>query len=104
MGVVCNPIRMGRWSEPIVVCVCHSDEMMREADANDTSGELGSALPGSLVGESVFRTAKLEMLIESASLLPLVSVVTECQSECGALKSLSTSESVPISKWSSGGK
>ena len=40
---------------------------MREADANDTSGELGSKFPGSLVGESVFRTATLEMLIESAS-------------------------------------
>ena len=40
---------------------------MREADANDTSGELGSALPGSLVGESVFKTAKLEILTESAS-------------------------------------
>ena len=50
MAVVCNPIRMGRWS-----------------DANDTSGELGSALPGSLVGEAVFRTAKQEILIESAS-------------------------------------
>ena len=37
--------------------------MIREAGANDTSGELGSAVPGSLVGESVFRTAKLEMLI-----------------------------------------
>ena len=47
MAVVCNPIRMGRWSELMVVCVCHSDEVMREADANDTSGELGSALPGS---------------------------------------------------------
>ena len=45
------------------MCVFHSDEVMREADANDTSGELGSAFPGSLVGESVFRTAKLEMLI-----------------------------------------
>ena len=40
---------------------------MREADSNDTSGELGSAFPGSLVGESVFRTAKLELLTESAS-------------------------------------
>ena len=40
---------------------------MREADANDTSGELGSALPGSHVGESVFRTAKMEILTESAS-------------------------------------
>ena len=34
----------------MVMCVCHSDEVIREADANDTSGELGSALPGSLVG------------------------------------------------------
>ena len=54
---------------------------MREADANDTSGELGLTFPGSVVGESVFRTAKLGMLIESASLLSLVSVVPECQSE-----------------------
>ena len=58
---------MGRWSELMGVCVCHSDEVMREADANDISGELGSAFPGSLVGEYVFRTAKLEMLIESTS-------------------------------------
>ena len=78
MEVVCNPIRMGRWFELIVVCICHSDEVMREADANDTSGELGSAIPGSLVGEFVFRTTKLEMLTESASWLPLVSVVPEC--------------------------
>ena len=67
MEVVCNPMRMGRRSELMVVCVCHSDEVMREADANDTSGELGSALPWGLMGESVFRTANLEMLIESAS-------------------------------------
>ena len=38
VAVVCNPIRMGRWSELMVVRVCHSDEVMREADANDTSG------------------------------------------------------------------
>ena len=82
------------------MCVCHSDEVIRDADAN---GELGSAFPGSLVGESVFRTAKLEMLIKSASWLPLVSVVPECQSEWWALKSPSTSESVPVSMWSSGG-
>ena len=63
------------------MCVCHSDKVMREADANDSSGELGSAFPGSLVGESVFRNAKLEMLTESASWLPLVSDVPECQSE-----------------------
>ena len=67
MAVVCNPLRMGRWSELVVVCVCHLDEVMREVDANDTSGELGLALPGSLVGESVFRTAKLEVLTELLS-------------------------------------
>ena len=67
MAVVCNPIRIGRWSELMAVCVFHSDEVMREADANDTSGKLGSAFPGSIVGKSVFRTAKLEMMIESAS-------------------------------------
>ena len=67
MAVVCNPIRMGRWSELMVVCVCHSDEVMREADANDTSEELGSELPVSLVDTSVFRAAKLEILTASAS-------------------------------------
>ena len=67
MAVVCNPTRMGRWSELMVVCVCHSDEVISEADAKNTSGELGSAIPGSLVSESVFSTAKLEILIESAS-------------------------------------
>ena len=81
MAVFSNPIRMGRWSELMVVCVCHSDDVMREADANDTSGELGSAFSGSLVGESVFRTAKLEMLTESTSWFPLVSDLPECQSE-----------------------
>ena len=24
MAIVCNPIRMGRWSELMVVCVCNS--------------------------------------------------------------------------------
>ena len=38
--VVCNPIRMGRWYDLMVVCVCHLDEVMRETDANDISGEL----------------------------------------------------------------
>ena len=77
MAVVCNLIRMGRWSELMVICVCLTDEVMREVDANYTSGELGLAFAGSLVGESVFRTAKLEILTESASWLPLVSVVPE---------------------------
>ena len=61
LAVDCNPIRMGRWSELMVMCVCYSDEVIREADANDTSGELRSVFPGSLVvGESVFRTANLK--------------------------------------------
>ena len=38
VAVVCNTIRMCRWSELMVVCVCHSDEVMREADANDNWG------------------------------------------------------------------
>ena len=40
MVVVCNPISIGRWSELMVVYVCHSDELMTEANANETSGEL----------------------------------------------------------------
>ena len=48
MTVVYIPIRMGRWSELMVVCVCHWDEVMREADANDTSRDLGSVFPGCL--------------------------------------------------------
>ena len=72
MVVVCNTIMVGRWYELMVLCVCHSDEVMREVDANDTSGEVWSEFQGSPVGESVFKTEKLKMLIESASWLPLV--------------------------------
>ena len=60
MAVICNPIRMGRWSELMVVCVCHSGEVMREADANETSGELGSTFTGSLVTKSVFRAENID--------------------------------------------
>ena len=64
MEVVCNPIRIDRWSELMVVCVCHSDEVIRDADTNEkTSGELGSEFPWSLVGESAFKTANLEKLM-----------------------------------------
>ena len=35
------------------MCVCHSDEVMREADANETSGDLGSAFPWSIVGDCI---------------------------------------------------
>ena len=32
MAVFCNPIRICRLSELMVVCVCHLDDLMREAD------------------------------------------------------------------------
>ena len=38
--------------------VCHSGKAMREADAKDTSGELGSAFPGSLVGKNYIYDCK----------------------------------------------
>ena len=44
-------MRISRWSEPMFVFVCQLVEVIRETDANETSGEDGLALPGSLVGE-----------------------------------------------------
>ena len=49
---ICKLMRIGRWSEPRFVFVCQLVEVIREADANETSGDLGLALPGNLVGES----------------------------------------------------
>ena len=43
-------MRIGRWSELNVDRVCHEHEVMREADPNEPSGELGSALGQTLVG------------------------------------------------------
>ena len=37
-------MRIGRWSELSVDRVCHEHEVMREVDANESSGELGSGL------------------------------------------------------------
>ena len=56
---------------------------MRDADANETSDELGSALDGTLVGVSQLRIP----LIESAIFLPLVSVDHEYEDGWCALKS-----------------
>ena len=58
MTSICKLMRIGRWSEPRFVLVCQLVEVIREADANETSGELGLALPGNLVGESQFRILK----------------------------------------------
>ena len=51
--------------------------MIREADANETSGEDGLALPGSLVGEYQLRIPKLKPDIIFSNTVPLVSVELE---------------------------
>ena len=48
-------MRNGRWSELSVISVCQEHEAMRDADVNETSGELGSAFGGTLVGRSQLR-------------------------------------------------
>ena len=70
---------IGRWSELSVDRVCQEHEVMRDADANETSGELGSALGGTLVGVSQLRIPWSEPLIESAIFLPPVSIDFEYQ-------------------------
>ena len=47
---ICKLMRIGRWSEPRFVFVCQLVEVIREVDANETSWELGLALPGNLIG------------------------------------------------------
>ena len=61
--------------------------MKREDDANETSGELGVVLLGSLVGVSQFRMPESELQIESAKFFPLVSVDVAYQEEWCSLKS-----------------
>ena len=56
---------IGRWYELSVDRVCQEHEVMRDADANETSGELGSALGGTLVGVSQLRIPWSDRLIES---------------------------------------
>ena len=42
-------MRIGRWSELSVYRVCQEHEVMREVDANEASGKLGSAVDGTLM-------------------------------------------------------
>ena len=93
---ICKLMRIGRWSEPRFVFVCQLVEVIREADANETSGEDGLALPGSLVGESQLRIPKLEPETTFSSRVPLVSVELEYHAEWCALKSPSIRVSVVI--------
>ena len=57
-------MRIGRWSELSVDRVCQEHEVMRDADAYETSGKLGSALGGPLVGVSQLRIPWSDLLIE----------------------------------------
>ena len=82
---ICNILRIGRWSALSVNSVYQEHEAMRDADANETSGELGSAFGGTLVGLSQLRIP--DRLIESAIFLPLVSVDLEYHDGWCALKS-----------------
>ena len=78
---ICKLMRIGRWSEPRFVFVCQLVEVIREADANETSGELGLALPGNLFGESQFRIPKLEPDTMLSNIVPLESVELEYHDE-----------------------
>ena len=68
-------MRTGGWPELSVDMVCQEHEVMRDADANETSGELGSALGGTLVRVSQLRIPWSDPLI----FVPLVSVDPEYQ-------------------------
>ena len=47
-------MRIGRWSELRVDRVCQEHEVLREVDANEISGELGSAFGGTQLDCLVF--------------------------------------------------
>ena len=84
---ICNIMRIGRWSELNVARVCQEHEVMKEVDANETSGELGSAFGGTLVGLSQLNIPESDPLIESSILFPLVSVDLEYHDGWCALRS-----------------
>ena len=56
-------MRIGRWSELSVDSVCQEHEVMRDAEANETSGELGSASGVTLVGMSQLKIPWSDSLI-----------------------------------------
>ena len=60
---------------------------MRKVDANETSGELGSAFGGTLVGLSQLSIPKFDQLIESSIQFRLVSGDLEYHDGWCALKS-----------------
>ena len=62
-------MRICRCSELTVDRVCQEHEVMREADANEISDKLGSALGGTLVGVFQSRISWSDPLIGSAIFL-----------------------------------
>ena len=64
-------MRIGRWSEPRFVFVRQLVEVIRGANANETSAELGLVLAGNLVGESQLRIPKLEPDTNVSNIVPL---------------------------------
>ena len=74
-------MRIGRWSEFRFVFVCQLVEVIREADANETSGELELALSGNLVEESQLRILKLKPDTMLSNIMPLESIELEYHDE-----------------------
>ena len=93
---ICKLMRICRWSEPRFVFVCQLVEVIREADANETSGELGLALPGNLVGESQMRIPRFDPDTMLSNIVPLESAELEYHDEWWALKSPSMRVSIVI--------
>ena len=77
-------MRIGRWTDPRFVFVCQLIEVISDADANETAGEDGLALPDSLVGESQKYRNWSQIL---SNKVPLLSVELEYHAEWCALKS-----------------
>ena len=74
--------------------------MIREADANETCGEDGLALPGSLICESQLRIPMLEPDTIFSNRVSLVSLDLEYHAVWWALKSPRIGVSVVIIRWS----
>ena len=104
MKSICNLMRIGRWSLPMVVFICQLVKVIRETGANETSDENELALLGSLVGEFQKRIPKFEQDIMFSNMVPLVHVELEYHAEWCELKYPSMMASVGIMRWSREGR
>ena len=95
-------MRISRWSKPMFVF--QLVEVIREAYANETSGEDGLALLGGPVGESQLRIPKFEQEIMLSNMMLFVYVELEYHTEWYALKSPSIMAYVGIIRWSREGR